>query len=218
MTLTAKLPLFAAGATATVGVGALAVKELAFSKSQESIASLLSQDLSKRAISKDEDWSKVWSLYKSSAKDIWGLKNSGADVPESFKDACKNKLESKVGSKDSKEYQDFLTYCTRDTLMSDLIKENAPNKELLVKKTGSDADWVKSWKSYVESEKNKKQAGGDHTWGLSDWNNNYSKLDTAPDSFMDKCVANVKEPFHDIKGTLYLDTLRFCTKDKATNG
>ncbi|CBY93150.1 hypothetical protein HF1_11420 [Mycoplasma haemofelis str. Langford 1] len=214
MTSTAKLPLFMAGATATAGVGALAAKDLVFPKSQESISSLLSKDPSKRAILEGEDWSNSWKAYKASGKDIWALGN-GDQVPESLKTTCKNKLESKVDSKDSQGYKDFLDYCARNTLVSDLIKEHAPNKELLVKKTGTDADWVKVWKLYVESEKNQKQAGGDHTWGLSDWDKNHSILTTAPDSFMDKCVANAKESFHDVQGALYLDTLKFCTKDKA---
>ncbi|AEG73463.1 hypothetical protein MHF_1225 [Mycoplasma haemofelis Ohio2] len=215
MSPTLKIPMFLAGATATAGVGALAAKGLS-PNSEESISSLLSKDLSKRLIASDESdyWTQSWSRYKGSS-DIWNLRKSDSGVPDIFKTTCKNKLESKVSGKDSQGYKDFLAYCARDTLVSDLIKERAPNKEILTKGNGSESHWVEVWKLYINDTRNSKAVKGDHIWGIGDWDSNYSSESKASAGFMDVCVANAKKPFYDAEGALYLDTLKFCTKDKA---
>ncbi|AEW45759.1 hypothetical protein MHC_04515 [Mycoplasma haemocanis str. Illinois] len=216
MSLALKIPVFAAGVTASAGLGVLAINGFSL-KSEESISSLLSKDLSKRLIASDEIdyWNQSWNRYKSNS-DIWNLKKSDSSLPDIFKVTCKNKLESKVSGKDSQAYKDFLNYCARDTLVSDLIRERAPNKELLTKGNGSEDHWVSVWKLYVNDSRNSKEAKGDHIWKLSDWDSSYSSESKASSGFMDACVANVKKPY--VEGSFYEDTLKFCTKDKASSG
>ncbi|CBY93146.1 hypothetical protein HF1_11380 [Mycoplasma haemofelis str. Langford 1] len=212
MSPTLKIPMFLAGATATAGVGALAAKGLS-PNSEESISSLLSKDLSKRLISPDESdyWTQSWKRYKENS-DIWNLRKSDSGVPDIFKTTCNNKLESKVSGKDSQGYKDFLAYCARDTLVSDLIKEMAPNKELIP--SGSTAEWKEAWKKYTSNSRNSKTASSDGIWKIEDWSTQHSQPD-APTSFKTKCGSKAKEPSFETTDQLYLDVLEFCTKDKT---
>ncbi|AEG73490.1 hypothetical protein MHF_1254 [Mycoplasma haemofelis Ohio2] len=214
--LAAKSLLGLAGATATAGLGTLAVKGLPSPKEQVSISSLLSKDPSRRVIADGESshWTSAWTSYKNSGKDIWGL-GKGESVPDDLKTTCKNKLDSKVEGKDSEEYQSFLSYCSRYTLVSDLISENNPNKEPIPKGNGESQEWKKAWKAYVDDQRTSKTDNGDGVWKLGDWKDHHSK-DVAPTSFMGKCETNFQTLFYDLSGGLYLDTVSFCTKDKAT--
>ncbi|CBY93242.1 hypothetical protein HF1_12340 [Mycoplasma haemofelis str. Langford 1] len=215
MSSTLKIPLFMAGATATAGIGALAAKELSSPKDEKTISSLLATDPSKRSIadSEDEAWKQAWELYKKSKKDIWRL-GEGADVPLSLKTTCKRKLTLKVSGKDSEGYREFLSYCTRDTLVSDLIKEHGGGRELLVKGNGSDGDWKAVWKSYGSDSRNATKTANGDIWKLGDWNSKHSEQN-APDTFMNKCIANAKEPVYEVSNQIYIDTLAFCTKAKT---
>ncbi|AEW45789.1 hypothetical protein MHC_04665 [Mycoplasma haemocanis str. Illinois] len=203
------------GATATAGLGILAVKGLPFSREKVSISSLLNNEPSRRLIADSETayWTSAWTSYKNSGKDIWGL--GQGETSDALKTACRNKLDLKVENKNSEEYQSYLNYCSRYTLVSDLISENNPNKEQISKGDGNSQEWKKAWKSYVDDQRTSKTDGGDGIWKLGDWKDHHSK-DTAPTSFMDKCETNFKTPFYDLKGGLYLDTAAFCTKDKVT--
>ncbi|CBY93239.1 hypothetical protein HF1_12310 [Mycoplasma haemofelis str. Langford 1] len=207
------------GGTAAAGMASAAAGYYAFSpsdKEERVISSLLSEDPSRRAIADNEDWSSAWSKYKASNKDVWDLKNSDAEVPEVFKTACKNRLESKVSGRDSEGYRDFVSYCTRDTLVSDLIKDRG--KELLDKsKGGSDAGWIKVWKDYISDDRNKSKAKDGDIWKLTGWETENSKNDKAPDVFMTACESNAKKPIYDFNNSLFLDTFKFCTKDTSVS-
>ncbi|AEG73471.1 hypothetical protein MHF_1233 [Mycoplasma haemofelis Ohio2] len=210
-----KAPMFAAGAIAAAGVGAFALKGLSLPGSEKSIPSLISQDPSRRPIdmSEVENWKKVWQAYKDSGKDIWNIGNSGEE-PAALKVACSEKLDSRVESRDSEGYKAFEKYCSRDTLVSDLIKENASGRALIAKASGSSEEWKAAWKVYKEHVKNSNKAANKDIWGLSDWPSKSSE-ENAPESFMTKCESNSKTPFHNLEGDLYIYTVAFCTKDKA---
>ncbi|CBY93184.1 hypothetical protein HF1_11760 [Mycoplasma haemofelis str. Langford 1] len=211
-----KLASLAVGTTATAGLGVAASKGL-FSK--ESISSLLSKDLSKRVIKdlEEDNWKKSWKSYKESQKDVWKLGNLDGEAPDAFKSKCKEQLDLKVSGVDSDEYKNFLKYCSRDTLVSDLIKENNPNREVITSDSDTDPSWVASWGIYIDDSRNQQSASGTNIWNLSDWGTNYSQKTKAPASFRTQCKSNVSSPSHDINGSLYLDTVKFCTKDKSSS-
>ncbi|CBY93158.1 hypothetical protein HF1_11500 [Mycoplasma haemofelis str. Langford 1] len=209
MTTPFKVASLAAGATATAGVGTLAFKGLSPSKEEKSISSLLSKDHTKRAIAVDEStaWTSAWASYKASSKDSWKLGN-GQDVPEGFKNICRDKLESKVSGTDSRDYQDFLSYCARDTLISDLLKDS---KLTPLSKTDADSSegWKKAWEGYIEA--NKEKLNGDDAWKVKDFKTEKDKKDKALADFRDKCETHLGSK--DISNTTLFDQVKsWCTK------
>ncbi|CBY93161.1 hypothetical protein HF1_11530 [Mycoplasma haemofelis str. Langford 1] len=215
MTTAFKTSLLAAGATATAGVGAFAAKGLLPHK--ELISSLISKDPSKRVIGSEEQeyWKKAWEKYKGSGKDVWKLGTLNGESPSEFKNECKNKLNSEVSDQNSSEYKDFLLYCSRDTLVSDLIRENNPNKELITSTEVTAQEWVDNWKRYLADSRTDKQ-GKDSILGLSDWSSVHSTDTKAPATLISKCSESFKTPFYDVRGALYLNVLEFCTKARST--
>ncbi|CBY93152.1 hypothetical protein HF1_11440 [Mycoplasma haemofelis str. Langford 1] len=204
-----RIPLFMAGATATAGVGALAVNGLPFSGEKESISSLLSKDPTKRAIADGEDWTKAWAEYKKSAKDIWSL-GSGDDVPPTLKSECKSRLEFKVSGTNSEEYKHFLSYCTRDTLISDLLKD--AQETPLSSSEGPETDgWKKAWDSYIKANKEK---SGD-VWSVTDFQSKKNTSnENAPEDFRKKCETHLGSK--DISNTdLFNQVKSWCTKPKG---
>ncbi|AEG73549.1 hypothetical protein MHF_1313 [Mycoplasma haemofelis Ohio2] len=176
------------GGTTAAGMASAAAGYYAFSpsdKEERAISSLLSEDPSRRAIADNEDWSSAWSKYKASNKDVWDLKNSDANAPEVFKTACKNRLESKVSGKDSEGYRDFVSYCTRDTKVSDLIKD--AGKTVLIK-SGNEAQWKAAWERYRLAH----QGSGTDPWTIDKFSENKSKADQpASEDFQNKCVERL---------------------------
>ncbi|AEG73485.1 hypothetical protein MHF_1249 [Mycoplasma haemofelis Ohio2] len=218
MTTAVKTSLLAGGAAAASGIGAIAYGDLlSFQTQKEAISSLLSKDPAKRAIgtTEEEEWKKTWARYRDSKEDIWKLGDLSGDAPTEFKNACKSKLDLEVSGSDSKEYKDFLLYCSRDTLISDLIKENSKGRVLLEGTDVSSTDWQNAWKAYSEDSRNQKGESETNIWNLSDWKTQNSQQN-APQSFITKCSSNIKHPSHDIHDPLYIDTVKFCTKDKTT--
>ncbi|AEW45771.1 hypothetical protein MHC_04575 [Mycoplasma haemocanis str. Illinois] len=209
MTTSFKFVALVTGATATTGMGILAFKGFSFSKDEKSISSLLSKDPSKRAIDITEIdyWKTAWASYKVSNKDFWNLGN-GQDVPEGFKTACRDKLESKVSGVDSEDYQNFLSYCSRDTLISDLIKDS---KLVPLSKTEADNTdgWKKAWESYIDA--NKEKLNNDDAWKVNNFKTEKDKKDKALADFRDKCETNLGSK--DISNTALFDQVKkWCTK------
>ncbi|AEW45784.1 hypothetical protein MHC_04640 [Mycoplasma haemocanis str. Illinois] len=219
MTAAVKTFLLAGGTASALGAGAIMYGDLLSPKIQkESIASFLSKNPVKRAIgtSEEEDWKKVWKMYKDSKQDIWNLGNLSGDAPTEFKNVCKEKLNLKVSGSGSEEYKDFLLFCSRDTLISDLIRENNKDRDMLEGTDASSSDWKNAWKEYSSDSRNQKTENGSNIWNLNDWKTQHSQQN-APQTFIDKCVANIKHPSHNINDLLYLDTVKFCTKNKTSS-
>ncbi|CBY93235.1 hypothetical protein HF1_12270 [Mycoplasma haemofelis str. Langford 1] len=210
MKSTLQTPLLIGGATVTTAGGAFIAHKLSSPEEKKSISDFLSEDRSKRLIDDSEVWDATWKEYKKSGEDVWKL-GSEASVPNSLKTTCKDKLNSKISGIDSKEYKDFLNYCTRDTLVSDLIKDSG--KKLLVKGSGNEAHWVAVWTAYVDDSRNKGRTKGNDIWRLNDWDSKNAQKNSAPSTFMAECESNSKKPFFDVRGALYLDTLKFCTQN-----
>ncbi|CBY93180.1 hypothetical protein HF1_11720 [Mycoplasma haemofelis str. Langford 1] len=212
MNASLKIPLFAAGATATAGAGVLAVNGLPSSKEEKSISSLLSQNPSVRAISTGEesDWTKAWTAYKSSGKDIWKL-GDGSTVPESFKNTCKDKLESKVYGTDSDVYKNFISYCARDTLISDLLKDSGETPLTKSDEANSDG-WKKAWEAYITA--NTDKPDGQDDWKIDKFKEEKSKKEKALDAFRDMCESKLGSK--EISNATLLDQVKkWCTKPKA---
>ncbi|AEW45765.1 hypothetical protein MHC_04545 [Mycoplasma haemocanis str. Illinois] len=204
-----KAPLLMVGATATAGAGVLVVKGLPNFETKESISSFLAKDRTKRAIADDEDWTKSWTEYKRSAKDIWRL-GSDANVPSSFKSECKKRSESKVSGIDSDEYKNFLAYCTRDTLISDLLKDS--KETLLNSSEGAETDgWKSAWTRYINENKEK----GSDVWAVADFNSKKNNTnENAPEDFRKKCESKLGS--NDISNTDLLNQVKsWCTKPKV---
>ncbi|AEW45791.1 hypothetical protein MHC_04675 [Mycoplasma haemocanis str. Illinois] len=213
MSSSLKIPLLIAGATSTVGIGVFSINGFRSTKENtRTISSFLSENPTKRAISigEDSDWNKAWTAYKGSGKDIWKL-GSGSSVPVEFKNTCKKEFESKVSGTDSEGYKNFISYCTRDTLIFDLLKDSG---EVPLSKTeeATSEGWKKAWESYIEANQNKPD--GQDDWKINNFKSEKSNKDKALDAFRDVCESNLgsKEIFKDI---LLDQVKKWCTKPKG---
>ncbi|AEW45099.1 hypothetical protein MHC_01165 [Mycoplasma haemocanis str. Illinois] len=222
VSLPVKLALgtLAGGATAVGGV--FAYKEISKPsvKEKKSIATLIS-DLrkDKRLMTKsnggsEDYWKKGWKDYLDSKKNIWNLsewKDSSSDsdpAPTAFMDKCEALSKEEVVDESDERYSAVFNYCTRDTLVSDLISETR-GKSLLVKDTTSpsNADWLKTWGSY----KTKNNGATTDEWNIGDWTNNKNQ-NNVPAAFMDKCLEKSKMKAHSFDQPEYLKVLEYCTK------
>ncbi|AEW45775.1 hypothetical protein MHC_04595 [Mycoplasma haemocanis str. Illinois] len=210
MAVPAKVPLLLVGATATSGLGIFTLRGLFASGEKKSIAFFLNTDLSKRVISKEDDshWTKSAEAYKGSKNDVWNL---GKEVSERIRNVCKEKLEFKVSGIDSDEYKNFISYCTRDTVISDLLKDW--KETILSKNEGAGTkEWKGAWRRYIED--NKKLAVP-NVWGVDNFDSIKDKVDQdAPESFRDRCESNLssKDIFN---MTLFENVKSWCTQPKV---
>ncbi|AEW45118.1 hypothetical protein MHC_01260 [Mycoplasma haemocanis str. Illinois] len=164
---------------------------------KSSLFSLLkAKNPEKRLISKtisnsDPTWKAAWKNYLLSNSNSWslnveGAKKDGTDVPPSdFINRCYEKSEGMVEDEKDPLYSQFLNYCTRDTLIKDLVLDSA-SKRFLDKTSGKDtSEWKSSWDSYKS--KNADKTTGKDKWALTDWQEKHGQND-APDSFKNKCT------------------------------
>ncbi|CBY93164.1 hypothetical protein HF1_11560 [Mycoplasma haemofelis str. Langford 1] len=211
MAIPLKVPLSLAGVTvATAGIGTLAFKGLSSSGGDKSISFFLDKDLSKRAISKEEDshWTKAVEAYKRSAKDVWSM---GSEVALRIRNVCKEKLESKVSGTSDDAYKNFISYCARDTLISDLLKDW--KETILSKSEGAETKaWKDAWNRYREANK---QLVVPDAWGVDNFSSIKEKADQdAPESFRDRCESNLGS--NDIFNmTLFENVKNWCTLPKT---
>ncbi|CBY92293.1 hypothetical protein HF1_02850 [Mycoplasma haemofelis str. Langford 1] len=220
---------FAAAGTATAGgiyFGTDIFKEKVVTK--KTIASLLREKYpQKRLISSssvsDLDWKKAYKTYREENKernkgqDTWKLDGwdrpsevQEVDTTAEFISRCNsNKLVEVEGEQDPL-YKQVLRYCTRDTLVKDLIEESS-GKRLLNSTDGQDTEaWNTAWGVYKT---NNNVSGKDKdTWEFSDWSEKKGG-DTLPQGFKTKCDEKAKVPAFELENENYKNVLAWCTKD-----
>ncbi|CBY92313.1 hypothetical protein HF1_03050 [Mycoplasma haemofelis str. Langford 1] len=221
------LGLGAASATAT---GAAYAGGLFNKNSKEELVSTLLKIFhpQKRLITaserSDSKWKEAWKKYKKdneakkSGEDSWSLKgwtkpdaskvNSDEAAPDYFVRECKSRSSQKTSGTSSDLYQNVLKYCTRDTLVSDLISEYGKGKKLLTT-SSSEGDWKEVWKLYRDQNKANNKSVDD--WKFSDWGAK-KEGDTLPTDYQKKCSEKSLEPAFEIGDVKYLNVLTWCSK------
>ncbi|AEW45736.1 hypothetical protein MHC_04400 [Mycoplasma haemocanis str. Illinois] len=215
----------AVGVTSGIGLTAL-YKSGSFEK-QQVISSLLSSSnkdrrkLVKSSSGAEDGWKQSWKEYRevfnNTGKNPFSLaltKETGSvtsvNATQEFMSACESWESKKVKNIEDEDYQTFLKYCTRNTLMSDLIKENG--RQALVKSgtETSDAKWTKVWEEY-KKHNIVKTAQSDY-WKLNDWANKNGSS-TVPVSFMNRCDSELNRSYYDVHGDDYKKVVDWCTEE-----
>ncbi|CBY92253.1 hypothetical protein HF1_02450 [Mycoplasma haemofelis str. Langford 1] len=170
----------------------------------------------------DPHWKEVWKEYRNAnlnkGVDFWNIQGwqkptgnvtNSDDASSHFISACSSKLNEEVESSKDPLYLQVISYCTRDALISDLIKEKGNGKTLLSKEGNDSEAWKAVWTSYKTGNTNK--AKGQDKWGLSDWDTKNNDV-SAPDSFKDKCKEKSEKKTVDSSEDDYKEVLDWCTK------
>ncbi|CBY92265.1 hypothetical protein HF1_02570 [Mycoplasma haemofelis str. Langford 1] len=202
------------GATATGG--ALLYKGLSKPQTYSIKFLLASKNTNKRLLVKSNDgseahWKAAWKAYLTSKNNIWNLKEwkdspvQDENAPSSFMDACTSNSNGEVEDTASKEYINVLSFCTRNTLVKDLVLES--NRVL---NDDSNGGWSESWKSYRSSNQSKEK----DDWQLTDWNDKKSSDDTISENLKTQCKdkLEVESGFKAVKD--YQDVVNWCSKAK----
>nr|WP_014272173.1 hypothetical protein [Mycoplasma haemocanis] len=184
-------------ASCSVAVGGLLVGSQYLWKNPEkkSISSLLKEkNPEKRLIEKsstgsESEWKAAWKNYLTSGGNIWSIDggdkqpNGTDNAPSDFIQKCLDKSNISVDNEQDTIYSQVLNYCTRDTLIKDLI---FGSKRILVNASDKDtSEWNASWALYKSKNTNTSKNGD--KWALDDWDKKHSESN-APDSFKKKCV------------------------------
>ncbi|AEW45083.1 hypothetical protein MHC_01085 [Mycoplasma haemocanis str. Illinois] len=207
-------------ALGTLGVGTVATgsvylgKGLIISKTKISIEDLIDKfNPEKRFISFGDNhhWNEAWKAYREGNKDLWNISKitstSTTSAPKEFMDACDSKKSQEVLDKSDPLYSQVVKYCTRDTLVRDLINENE-DRSLLEKGHNfkGDGDWKTVWDLYKND-----NSGSSDKWAINTWSSIKSETN-APAAFADMCIKRSEVKAHDLANPDYLDVLKYCTK------
>ncbi|CBY92290.1 hypothetical protein HF1_02820 [Mycoplasma haemofelis str. Langford 1] len=168
----------------------------------------------------DKAWKEAWSRYRNANKTTnpWGVTgwsqtsetvNSDTAAPEDFISKCSTKSALEVSGTEDSIYNEVLSYCTRATLVSDLISENNRNRKIL-KSTdqNQEGDWKKVWDVYKSKNSNKAKDGD--VWKLQGWEAKHSG-DTLPDNYKTTCDSKIVEEVFKLDDQRYLNVLSWCT-------
>ncbi|CBY93238.1 hypothetical protein HF1_12300 [Mycoplasma haemofelis str. Langford 1] len=167
----------------------------------------------------DSAWKKAWEVYRnenklaSKGKDafqlldwndpILGDISVSDEANKGLIDICFENS-GKRSSLDSQLYRDVLKYCTRDTKISDLIRD--AGKTVLIK-GGDSNQWKKAWERYRLAH----QGSGTDPWTIDKFSENKSKADQpASEDFQNKCVERLERAsISDVK--LIDEVTKWCT-------
>ncbi|AEW45117.1 hypothetical protein MHC_01255 [Mycoplasma haemocanis str. Illinois] len=168
----------------------------------------------------DKAWKEAWKAYREANKTTnpWGITgwsqtssavDSNVDAPKDFVDKCSIKSSLAVEGVEDAVYREVLSYCTRATLVSDLISENNKGRKIL-KSTdqNEEANWKKVWDVY-KSRNSVKTKDGD-IWKLKDWETKHSG-DVLPDNYKTTCDSKILEEVFKTDDERYLNALNWCT-------
>ncbi|AEG72599.1 hypothetical protein MHF_0320 [Mycoplasma haemofelis Ohio2] len=168
----------------------------------------------------DSHWKTTWKLYierersKSVEKDIWGLNGWSKptsdvqleDAIQSFIDACSSKKDLEVVDANDDLYKQVLDFCTRETLVKDLVSETSGKTSLVG--TDDSAGWNNAWKAYKDSHSGK---DGTDTWTINNWSTEKNNTN-APQAFKDECGKKLETKTWDKKHADYVNFIGWCTK------
>ncbi|AEW45758.1 hypothetical protein MHC_04510 [Mycoplasma haemocanis str. Illinois] len=177
-------PLFFKSLAGIGGVSVAAGAAIGIPKLLEDKGKLVSElikekDPGKRLITSksldDPYWKKAWEDYRKVNKDAakgqdafklfdWGgqitTSITSTEAPQSLVNSCSFNTTKRV-SHDSQLYKNVLKYCTRDSLISDLIKDSGKTP-LLKSEDASSSEWKAAWERYRLANQ-----GSEDAWKLS---------------------------------------------------
>ncbi|CBY92258.1 hypothetical protein HF1_02500 [Mycoplasma haemofelis str. Langford 1] len=210
------------GAGTAVAGGALAYKGLT-KPTTHSIRDLLAtKNPEKRLISKSADgssteWKSAWKLYltsyKKDGKNPFSLNrdkpntepDGNENAPSEFMSKCESLSKEMVVDKEDSRYQNVLIYCTRNTLVKDLIIESG---RTLLQESGD--DWGASWKSYREANTGKGEK--QDVWQLSDWKDKQNADSPVSDDLKNKCKEKLESNAGVQVNDDYPNVVKWCSK------
>ncbi|AEG72596.1 hypothetical protein MHF_0317 [Mycoplasma haemofelis Ohio2] len=195
-------------------------------KSKKTITDLIREkNPNKRLITSttvsDDAWKKAYKAYREENKekergqDSWKLSDwakPNGDIQEVNTTAeFINKCKSNSGLEASKDndllYQQVLKYCTRATLVSDLIAENNKGRRLLKSSgQGDDNGWQTVWSTYKQHNSGKTN----DTWSLTDWSGKKGGNEL-PTNYKTTCDTKSSEEAFKTDDEKYLNVLNWCT-------
>ncbi|AEW45076.1 hypothetical protein MHC_01050 [Mycoplasma haemocanis str. Illinois] len=178
----------------------------------------------KRLISKSSDgssaeWKEAWKLYLSSykkdgknpfflSKDKPNTEPDGKEnAPAEFMNKCEEFSRDMVVDKKDNRYQNVLDYCTRNTLIQDLIQELG---RTLLKESGD--DWSVGWESYRKANAGRQQS--QDIWKLSDWSNAQNSSSPVSEDFKKKCKDKLESSVGAKVDDDYQNVVNWCSKPK----
>ncbi|CBY93241.1 hypothetical protein HF1_12330 [Mycoplasma haemofelis str. Langford 1] len=194
------------GVSAATGA-AIGIPKLLGDK-EELVSTLLkNKNPEKRLISSkevgDASWKKAWEIYRkdnknaSKGKDTFQLSDwtgsistnitDSDNATQSFLNACSSHS-SKKTLFDSQLYKDVLKYCTRDTLISDLVSDLGKTALSKSSKNADSAEWKGAWERYRAINKNLQE----DIWKLSEFSSKKDQDDqSALEDLRTKCETHL---------------------------
>ncbi|CBY93114.1 hypothetical protein HF1_11060 [Mycoplasma haemofelis str. Langford 1] len=204
----------AAGINYLITSKGFSISELVKSKSPNK------RKLIKSSNGSEDAWQKSWKAYReefnNSNKNPFSLvltkgTVTSTNATQEFMSACETWESRNVKSTEDEDYKVFLKYCTRNTLMSDLVSENPRRKALTKSDTESNAQgWKDAWADYKKKNPYVQDRKG--VWDLSDWSTKHNQ-DNAPVTFMTRCDTELKREYYDIEGEDYNRVISWCTEN-----
>ncbi|CBY92268.1 hypothetical protein HF1_02600 [Mycoplasma haemofelis str. Langford 1] len=184
---------------------------------------LASKNPEKRLISTSDsgssaEWKAAWKAYRDTYKDrdsnpfsltATQLKDSSSDpnAPNELISGCKSLFMEQVVDTEGEKYKTVLGYCTRNTLVKDLILES--NRNLMPESGGN---WGEIWKDYRKANEGK---GKDQdTWKLTDWENKKDQDSSASDDLPKKCKTKLETSSGVKTVNDYQDVVNWCSTAK----
>ncbi|AEW45116.1 hypothetical protein MHC_01250 [Mycoplasma haemocanis str. Illinois] len=218
------------GITVTAAGAAYAGGAFSSFKEKELISKLIkTSNPDKREITTttgtDALWKAAWKMYrydnkdKNPGEDVWKLNdwkkpdnetiNNDVEAPTSFINECKSQLSKKTFGIESDLYKEVLRYCTRDTLVKDLITENISGTGKQLLQDGDTSGWNAAWQQYLNDNKVKEK--DKDKWKLSDWGSN-SVSGTISANFKSTCSSKSTSKAYSVDNEDYKDVVSWCTK------
>ncbi|AEW45103.1 hypothetical protein MHC_01185 [Mycoplasma haemocanis str. Illinois] len=144
-------------------------------------------------------WQFVWKKYtndfSSGNSNPFRLTNmSGENASQEFRNMCKKLFRESVSSTDDEKYIYAVEYCTRPTLVLDLIWDQGYE-------IASDSDWNNLWKEYKNN----------NFWNIT----SATSDDNAPEKFKTKCKAESEKAQGNKKDASVAKVIKYCSKKRA---
>ncbi|AEW45078.1 hypothetical protein MHC_01060 [Mycoplasma haemocanis str. Illinois] len=211
------------GAGTVVAGGVLTYKNLIKSPTHLIRDLLAVKNPEKRLLSQSDDgssdeWKTSWKSYIEKYKNQESnpfsltssqLKDTIVNAPSEFRNGCKSTSLDKVVDETDLRYQAILSYCTRDTLVKDLILESG--REIIDSSSG---DWNESWKDYRHINNGKQDK--EDTWQLSDWKDKKGNDALVSEDLKKKCESKISGKTGGKVNDDYSNIVRWCSKPKKS--
>ncbi|AEW45093.1 hypothetical protein MHC_01135 [Mycoplasma haemocanis str. Illinois] len=161
------------------------------------------------------EWKAVWKAYKDTYQNKDGNPfsltsvqfTSDTNVPSEFINSCESWFMKQVVDDKDERYKTVLSYCTRDTLVKDLILES--NRKLV---SDSGGNWNEIWKDYRKVNEGKEK--GKDTWQLTDWETKKDQDSSVSEDLPKKCKEKLEGKSGGSSVNDYQDVVNWCSIPK----